>query len=76
MKEDDNINKNERDIKIVVGDESELNISEVNDCMNPLRPKMSTKKPVIIPTNKKKIEKKKEEKREIKLNIRKKKNNE
>ena len=46
--------KNENDIEIVIGDESVLNISEVNDCMNSLRPKRTDKKKVIIHTNKKK----------------------
>lgn len=46
--------KNENDIEIVIGDESVLNISEVNDCMNTLRPKSTDKKKVIIPVNKKK----------------------
>lgn len=49
--------KNENDIEIVIGDESVLNISEVNDCMNTLRPKGSDKKNVIIPVNKKKKKK-------------------
>ncbi len=49
-----NENKNENEIEIVIGDESVLNISEVSDCMNTLRPKGVDKKKVIIPVNKKK----------------------
>ncbi len=43
-------------IEVVIGDESVLNISEVGDCMNDLRPKAAekNKKQVIIPTAKKK----------------------
>ena len=52
----DNENKQEQDIEVVIGDDSILNISEVGDCMNDLRPKSSDKKSkqVIIPKNKKK----------------------
>ena len=32
---------NEEEIEVVIGDDSVLNISEVNDCMNQLRPKDS-----------------------------------
>lgn len=48
--------KNEDEIEVVIGDESVLNISEVNDCMNPLRPKdsVNNRKNFIIPTVKKK----------------------
>ncbi len=47
---------NEDEIEVIIGDESVLNISEVNDCMNPLRPKdsVNNRKKVIIPTVKKK----------------------
>ncbi len=47
---------NEEEIEVVIGDESVLNISEVNDCMNPLRPKdsVNNRKKFIIPTAKKK----------------------
>lgn len=43
-------------IEVIIGDTSELNISEVGDCMNNLRPKDAekNKKHVIIPTIKKK----------------------
>ena len=49
--------KNENDIEIIIGDSSSLEISDVNDCMNPLRPKTSNdkKKNIIIPRTKKKI---------------------
>jgi len=45
------------DIEVVVGDDSELNISEVNDCANTLRPQdlAKEKKKIIIPVEKKKI---------------------
>ncbi len=51
--------KNENDIdniEVVIGDDSVLNISEVNDCMNTLRPKDSVakRKKFIIPLAKKK----------------------
>ncbi len=49
-------NANNDDIEVVIGDDSILNISEVGDCMNDLRPKDSVKnkKKVIIPLAKKK----------------------
>lgn len=53
---DNNENKQAQDIEVVIGDDSILEISEVGDCMNELRPKSSDKKSkqVIIPKNKKK----------------------
>lgn len=56
--------ENNEDIEVVIGDESILNISEVGDCMNNLRPKDSVKnrKKYIIPVAKKKLEKNKKEK--------------
>lgn len=61
MKEKEKENKNQEsneDIEVVMGDGSSLNISEVGDCMNDLRPKDSVKnrKKVIIPVAKKKRE--------------------
>ncbi len=64
--------ENKEEIEVVIGDESVLNISEVNDCMNPLRPKdsVNNRKNFIIPTVKKKkdgsknVEKKDSEKKE------------
>lgn len=55
----ENKNENENKIEVVIGDGSALNISDVNDCMNSLRPKGvdKSKKQVIIPTNKKKTKK-------------------
>lgn len=52
---------NEEEIEVVIGDDSVLNISEVNDCMNPLRPKdsVNNRKKFIIPSAKKKTEKNK-----------------
>lgn len=45
-----------KDIEIVMGDDSNLNISEVGDCANNLRPKTSNKKKnVVIPIPKKKM---------------------
>ena len=54
---------NEEEIEVVIGDDSVLNISEVNDCMNQLRPKDSVNniKKFIIPSVKKKKNKKKDE---------------
>lgn len=48
-------NENKQDIEVVIGDDSMLNISEVGDFMNDLKPKTSEKKSknVIIPKNKK-----------------------
>ena len=47
---------NSEEIEVVIGDDSVLNISEVGDCMNDLRPKDSVKnrKKFIIPIAKKK----------------------
>lgn len=47
------------EIEVVIGDDSILNISEVGDCMNDLRPKDSVKKRrnFIIPIAKKKKDK-------------------
>ncbi len=58
--------KKEEEIEIVIGDESILNISEVNDCMNPLRPKdsVNNRKKIIIPTAKKRKVDKKDSKKE------------
>lgn len=48
--------KNYEDIEVIIGDESVLNISEVKDCMNAIKPKSSTTKKntkgVIIPVSK------------------------
>ncbi len=55
-KEEKNEENNIDNIEVVIGDESVLNISEVNDCMNTLRPKDSVtkRKKFIIPLAKKK----------------------
>lgn len=45
--------KKNENIEVVVGDNSNLNISEVNDCVNTLRPQSKEKKKVIIPVEKK-----------------------
>lgn len=47
--------KGNNDIEIVMGDDSELNISDVGDCMNDLRPKDmdKKKKSIVIPKTKK-----------------------
>ncbi len=65
MSEKDENKKNQNnkiDIEVVIGDDSELNISEVGDMMNDLRPKDSAKnkKEIIIPIAKKNIDKKEE----------------
>lgn len=55
--------KKTEEIEVVFGDDSMLNISEVGDCMNDLRPKDSVKnrKKVIIPVAKKKRKEDEEE---------------
>jgi len=55
--------ENVEDIEVVIGDDSVLNISEVGDCMNQLRPKDQAKKGknFIIPVAKKKLKKGEEE---------------
>jgi len=52
-KEEEKIENN--DIEIIIGDDSELEISDVGDCMNDLRPKDSDKKKkgIVIPPTKK-----------------------
>lgn len=54
--------ENSKEIEVVIGDDSILDISEVGDCMNDLRPKDSVKnrKTYIIP----KVKMKKEDKEE------------
>lgn len=64
-KEENEIEKeNNEEIEVVIGDDSILNISEVGDCMNDLRPKdsVNNRKKIIIPTAKKLKDEKKEEK--------------
>ena len=48
--------KKDEEIQIIMGDDSELEISDVGDCMNDLRPKGNEqhKKSVVIPKIKKK----------------------
>lgn len=64
MKEKKEEKKNEKkeveDIEVIIGDNSILEISDVGDCMNDLRPKDSSKnkKHVIIPQSKKDSNKK------------------
>lgn len=60
MMNDKEMKKEEiEEIEVVIGDDSILNISEVGDCMNDLRPKDSVKKRrnFIIPIAKKKKDK-------------------
>jgi hypothetical protein len=46
-----------KELEIVMGDDSEINISEVGDIVNTLKPHTSEKKKnIIIPVSKKKIE--------------------
>ena len=48
-----------KELEIIMGDDSELNISEVGDIMNNLKPNTSEKKKnIIIPIIKKKVENK------------------
>ena len=57
--------KNDLDIEIVMGDDSELKFSEVEDSINVLRPKDNSdkaKKNVIIPKTQSEKEKEKENK--------------
>jgi hypothetical protein len=63
MMDEKDVKKEEiEEIEVVIGDDSILNISEVGDCMNDLRPKDSVKKRrnFIIPIAKKKKDKDKE----------------
>lgn len=55
-KKEEKNNDNNDNIEVVIGDDSVLNISEVNDCMNTLRPKdaVTKRKKFIIPLAKKK----------------------
>ena len=60
MMDEKEVKKEEiEEIEVVIGDDSILNISEVGDCMNDLRPKDSIKKRrnFIIPIAKKKKDK-------------------
>ncbi len=61
-KEEKKVENNEN-IEVIIGDDSVLNISEVGDCMNQLRPKDQAKKRknFIIPIAKKKLGKDDEE---------------
>ena len=63
---DNKENNQIEDIEVVIGDESVLNISDVGDYMNDLKPKTSEKKSknVIIPKIKKKEENKKDSENE------------
>ncbi|MBR3512521.1 MAG: hypothetical protein IKN74_06185 [Clostridia bacterium] len=67
--EEENREENqEKEIEIIIGDDSNLSISEVNDYMSDLNPDTEKKKKVIIPTAKKKVkpedkESKKEDKK-------------
>lgn len=54
------------DFEIVMGDDSELNISEVGDIMNNLKPNTSDKKKNIIIPGTKKKEKNNEDNKEEK----------
>ncbi len=64
MNDKENKKENVEDIEVVIGDDSILNISEVGDMMNDLRPQDSVKKRknFIIPIAKKKKDKKEENK--------------
>lgn len=45
------IENNDDNIEIILGNEGDIEISEVGDCMNSLRPKKSSKKNIVIPKN-------------------------
>lgn len=49
-----NVEDKEDDFEIVIGDDSNLNISEVNDYVDGLKPNTEKKKNVVIPNVKKK----------------------
>lgn len=52
-----------KELEIVLGDDSFLEISDVNDCVNTLRPKNKTKsKKVIIPKTQKEKQNEKSQK--------------
>ena len=55
-----NVEDKEDDFEIVIGDDSNLNISEVNDYVDGLKPNTEKKKNVIIPNVKKDTKAKKE----------------
>lgn len=55
-----NVEDKEDDFEIVIGDDSNLNISEVNDYVDGLKPNTEKKKNVIIPNVKKDKKAKKE----------------
>lgn len=55
-----NVEDKEDDFEIVIGDDSNLNISEVNDYVDGLKPNTEKKKNVIIPNVKKDKKTKKE----------------
>lgn len=57
-------NEENDEIEIVIGDDSNLNISEVNDYTEGLKPNTEKKKNVIIPTERKKVTKSDEKKKE------------
>ncbi len=63
MSEKEEKMEKKENIEVVIGDDSVLNISEVGDCMNQLRPKDQAKKRknFIIPIAKKKLGKNGEE---------------
>ena len=46
--------KNENEIEIVMGDNTNLTISDVGDCVNELRPKKQEKNNLVIHKNKNK----------------------
>lgn len=52
-----NNEENSDDFEIVIGDDSNLNISEVSDYTDGLKPNTEKKKNVIIPTERKKVTK-------------------
>lgn len=53
MINEENKNNEVEEIEVVMGDDSELIISDVGDCRTDLRPKTEKKKNVVIPVAKK-----------------------
>lgn len=56
--DDKKVNKNENEIEVVIGDNSGLNFSDVEDLVEELKPNVTKKSNIIIPVSKKKVEKK------------------
>lgn len=55
---DDKNDNKKNEIEVVIGDNSDLIFSEVEDLVEELKPKVTKKSNIIIPVSKKKTEKK------------------